>query len=377
MKRLCILLTVISIGLVGCANTFSHSGKETMQEGANTQMQRETQEENISKKDDVAAEKDSDSQRVSLEQVNDFAKRINDEFEEYEYALIYADNSVELKTENPGDSVTIELDERECTRASGFARSINTGKEVLLSIDSNGEYAISLDDNVENVAYELPEEELDRVCLNFFGRRAEVSSLNTRGNFLYDVIKMDLGGERAVRVQTVMEDEGAYEIYDTKVKLENDEYILEKEVYCGYWGYASYNRSNFKIRYGLRADDQSEYGMSIGWIGIKRLVDENKWSEEEIFEEPEEGGFYGIWVLATKDEGQARQLLEKLCDMGFEAELHISSEWRDLNQEKWYVVTTGRYETEEEANYDLPRVKDAGFAGAYIKFTGDYMGRCD
>ncbi len=84
--------------------------------------------------------------------------------------------------------------------------------------------------------------------------------------------------------------------------------------------------------------------------------------------------FYGIWVAAFKEEQNAKNAVSELQKKGFDAVMLVSSQWSNLNQEKWYVVSAGSYATMDAAQKDLPSVQAAGYSDAYIKHTGDWKG---
>ena len=63
----------------------------------------------------------------------------------------------------------------------------------------------------------------------------------------------------------------------------------------------------------------------------------------------------------------------QLNQKGFDGRLFVSTDWSNLNSEKWYVITAGVYSTKEEANAALPGVQTI-YSGAYVKYTGDYRG---
>ena len=82
--------------------------------------------------------------------------------------------------------------------------------------------------------------------------------------------------------------------------------------------------------------------------------------------------FYGIWCGATKDESGAEVIASKLIKNGFPADIFITTEWSNLNPEKWYVVSAGRYDTRDEAEKKLSQVRSY-FESAYIKYSGEYL----
>ena len=53
-------------------------------------------------------------------------------------------------------------------------------------------------------------------------------------------------------------------------------------------------------------------------------------------------------------------------------EIFISSDWSNLNSERWYVITAGKYDTREEAEQALPGVQNY-YENAFIKYTGEWI----
>lgn len=95
---------------------------------------------------------------------------------------------------------------------------------------------------------------------------------------------------------------------------------------------------------------------------------------EPISDENCEEAFYGIWCYGSKDLSEAQEYLnETLMKHGFQGEIFITTDWSNLNEEKWYVVTAGIYYTKEDAEADLGEVKKL-VPDAYIKYSGSYKG---
>ena len=84
--------------------------------------------------------------------------------------------------------------------------------------------------------------------------------------------------------------------------------------------------------------------------------------------------FYGIWCYGSKEEGDAYNYADSLKTVGFSAEVFLTTDWGNLNTEKYYVVTAGTYRTENDANASLPSVQNF-CADAYVKYSGDYQGQ--
>ena len=85
--------------------------------------------------------------------------------------------------------------------------------------------------------------------------------------------------------------------------------------------------------------------------------------------------FYGLWVDAFKEESDAKALVAKLEDKGLPASYVYSCDWENLNKEPYYCVTVGRSVLEFEARAYMDDVKAAGYASAYIKYSGDHIDR--
>lgn len=98
-------------------------------------------------------------------------------------------------------------------------------------------------------------------------------------------------------------------------------------------------------------------------------------ASEEVQEITQElpSPFYGIWCYASKDSGEAYSYAENLPYDENPAEVFVTTDWSNLNSEKWYVVTKGTYSTEAEANAHLGTVQSY-CSGAYVKYSGDYQG---
>ena len=84
--------------------------------------------------------------------------------------------------------------------------------------------------------------------------------------------------------------------------------------------------------------------------------------------------FYGIWCMASKNRAEMEKSAAALLRQGFAAKVFVTTDWSNLNSEKWYVVSAGTYRTEQEARAALSSVK-AVYGDAYIKYSGAYIGR--
>lgn len=82
--------------------------------------------------------------------------------------------------------------------------------------------------------------------------------------------------------------------------------------------------------------------------------------------------FYGIWVYASKSYDEAESFSGDVYSNGFNGFVITTTDWSNLNSEKWYVVTAGQYGTEKEANNKLDEVKKY-YPDAYVKYSGDHI----
>ncbi|MCR4586708.1 MAG: SPOR domain-containing protein [Lachnospiraceae bacterium] len=101
-------------------------------------------------------------------------------------------------------------------------------------------------------------------------------------------------------------------------------------------------------------------------------------SGSDQFADEYANGFYGVWIAAEKDREKAVDKAKELYDLDFESYVAYSPEWKDLNDDPYYCVTSGRYYDEQAAKDVLEEVKNAGYTDAYVKYTGthDYMMIC-
>ena len=92
-------------------------------------------------------------------------------------------------------------------------------------------------------------------------------------------------------------------------------------------------------------------------------------------ESPAKEPFYGVWVSASKDYDEAQAMADELGGAGFAGSVFVTTDWDNLNSERWYVVTAGCAKTESEAQSLCERVRNAGYSDAYVKYSGDYIGQ--
>ena len=85
--------------------------------------------------------------------------------------------------------------------------------------------------------------------------------------------------------------------------------------------------------------------------------------------------FYGIWCYGSKNEEEAINYSKKMVENGIDSVVFVTTDWSNLNSEKYYVVAAGIYESEDMANDNLNSIKSAGYSDAYVKYSGEYIGK--
>ena len=83
--------------------------------------------------------------------------------------------------------------------------------------------------------------------------------------------------------------------------------------------------------------------------------------------------FYGIWCAAKKSKQEAIAIAKEMVSYGISGQVFYSSDWSNLSNEGWYVVSAGSYYTESDANSALSQVKEY-YSDAYVKYSGNYLG---
>ena len=92
-----------------------------------------------------------------------------------------------------------------------------------------------------------------------------------------------------------------------------------------------------------------------------------------VFEEDTStGSFYGIWCYGSKNKDDALSFVDKLTSQGYPGNVYLTTEWSNLNQEPWYVVSAGEYQSEELAQNNLAWVQQI-CSDAYVKWSGEHI----
>lgn len=239
--------------------------------------------------------------------------------------------------------------------------------------------------------WSVSNQDVEENCRSMFGTEASWDDLQSDAKcYYYDAVKyVDTFGTRALIIDSEAESEIDLESHEYRIRESHDGYIGEVEVYFGYWGKLSQNPdlSNYLLTYDLKPDDRSKYGLAISSIRITNIcqnesdiIEESKAEEskaeenitEQVIVEVQKMPFYGVWCYASKYKNEAQNVAYQLQEIGFNAQVYISSEWSNLNQEIWYCVSADACQTKAEAEAVLRAARNAGYSDAYVKYSGDY-----
>ena len=290
-----------------------------------------------------------------------------------------------------GDSFDVLLTDAEKIRAAALAsapdgvidgvfKENNIGivydENALYGPNGNGYHGVS-----------VASTSVERNCRNLFGTEANWEELQiTESCHLYDAVKYtDSAGTHALLIDKEIETEIEQSSIDYRIRETNGIYIGEVDLFWGYWGELKNNPgiSNYKIEYELTPSKKSEYGLVISSMRIMKTVapDTDTQSDslisdrtspaavnnsDSITEIPARQPFYGVWCYASKDPSEAQSKADELSQRGLDGRVYISSEWSNLNQERWYCTSAGASLTETDAEIVLETALNAGYSDAYI-----------
>ena len=152
---------------------------------------------------------------------------------------------------------------------------------------------------------------------------------------------------------------------------DKNEYAVQKEFEIethnpeGNSGYEQYKQHE-------KSDEESNHSEKVteDIIQNENSNSRNKKSAQEI-RTSTPTPFYGIWCMATKKKGEAEKEAKLLKKRGMKAKVFVTTDWSNLNSEKWYVVSAGVYKSEDKAKIALGGVKKI-YPNAYVKYSGDW-----
>ncbi|MCD7777190.1 MAG: SPOR domain-containing protein, partial [Clostridiales bacterium] len=83
------------------------------------------------------------------------------------------------------------------------------------------------------------------------------------------------------------------------------------------------------------------------------------------------GAFYGVWCGASKNANDLNSIVSNLNANGLDGKIFVTTDWSNLNTERWYVVTAGAWNTQAAAEQALSRAQAIGYSSAYVKYSGE------
>ncbi len=82
--------------------------------------------------------------------------------------------------------------------------------------------------------------------------------------------------------------------------------------------------------------------------------------------------FWGVWIGAYSQSQNAQECAALAHELGFgDARIEFSSDWAELNQAGYYVVSAGTYASQADAESVLSSVRQH-FSDAYVKYSGTH-----
>ena len=186
--------------------------------------------------------------------------------------------------------------------------------------------------------------------------------------------------EASARARVENQDNLQIAIGDT-INLERKSYVNNEDksvdAIYSYHEWGDNDGSDYRVHMSInpdydKANDYFTYYYTIEYV---EQIQKQEAQVEEVETVKEEAHlpFYGIWCGASKDRESAESIASSMRDEGLPAEIFITTDWSNLNTEKWYVISAGVYETKQEAENMLSRAKDYN-SGAYIKYSGEWIG---
>ena len=365
------------------------------------------------------ADENSSSGTTSLNKTNESASDKKTEktdditMQQAEVALAQIDNTISRYVgvvlmkqkqdginQKSGDSFAVLLTDAEKIRAAALASApdgvidgVFREDNIGIVFDENAMYGPN-GDGYHGVS--VASKSVERNCRNLFGTEANWEELQIRENcHLYDAVKYtDSAGTHAVLIDKGIESEIEQSSIDYRIREDNGNYTGEVDLFWGYWGDLKNNPgiSNYKIEYELIPNEKSEYGLVISSMRIMKTVAPGTDTQSDshisdkassaatvnnpdpITETTPKQPFYGVWCYASKNPLEAQSKADELSQRGLDGRVFISSEWSNLNQERWYCTSAGVSLTEADAEIVLETALNAGYSDAYIKYSGEYTG---
>lgn len=213
---------------------------------------------------------------LDLSEAKDAFEDIYEEITPFESNVIIYSASSDV-----GEITGFALTDREKTRAAGLActeadnRVRQFGKTtddgILLQSDEDDDY------NLEVTS--LSDQELKQNCLDLFGTDPVVSALPVQVTASTDVIQYSIDGNVVpLKVENPEDTEGVNRCVSKDVEQTKNGFTATVNLYHGYWGYDPGDGSdmyNYQVKYNLRPDSRSAFGLVIDSISVAKTEDEN------------------------------------------------------------------------------------------------------
>ena len=109
----------------------------------------------------------------------------------------------------------------------------------------------------------------------------------------------------------------------------------------------------------------------------KKAREQERKQEREKEQEQEHPGasgsaFWGVLIASCKDPSNAETFATEARSAGFSgATVLTSTDWENLNPERWYVVTLGQYASQADAEAALEKARKVGYSDAYVRYSGN------
>lgn len=331
-KRIMMLLCGLALALTICAC------------GAKDSAQNEEETEEVSEDKDEDKDKDKDKKEkkepkeLSPEKAQAACEHILEDISFWEYEYLYNYHQYE-----GGASVDFKTDKSERARLAALITDLG-------AIDEDTWIVVLDNDDVNENAKKI------------FNKKIRCEDLYDDDDL---VTKYDDNGEiKAARLINFYDDEGDFIVYSQDFAEEDGVYEVTQGLYCGYWG-NNYGHPNYEVKFHFIQDDESYYGV---------VLNDMSFGAVDYVESNEYDPFYGIWIAGVKDEADANRIAEEAMDKGLPATVYVTSDWSNLNSDRWYVVAAYISFFEDETDMLLQAAKDAGYSDAYVKYSGDYIG---
>ncbi len=376
-----IACAIVVAGMLG-SKASKKSGNDKEVELTSESLEAEKKEDITSDNESTITENKTEGQektdeRLSEDEAMSALKEIDSLMGSYIFVTLLTDE-IENTLDESG-SITINLTDAEKMRASVLASDIDgIIDEYFINQNNSLElYEESLNTDVEIYnGISVSRDNLEKNCINLFGISFNLDELQTNmKNPLCDAARCYVHDEAyAMQLSVMTEIETDMESRKYSIEKTDDGYKGVVELFYGYWGELKANPgySNYKVTYDLVPCDLSEYGvvvssMTIDWIGEQRTEDGYPPAKQNT-------PFYGVWCFGSTDETDALKFVETLSSSGIMGTVFVTTDWSNLNKEKYYVVSAGIYPTEEQAKDALKTVQELGYSDAYVKYSGDFLG---